>query len=394
MLERSLIKKLISQLDFMPAVALLGCRQVGKTTLARQVADLYKKPTVYLDLESPKARANFKEPELYLEKQEGKMLILDEIHRVPELFPVLRGIIDERRRKGETNAHFLILGSASPKLLRQSSESLAGRIGYLELNPFNLLEVENAGYKDARDRLWMRGGFPQSFLEKKEAQSHEWRESFIRSYIERDLPDLGQNFPSERMYNLWRMLALSQGTTINMSKLGGNLEISGTTVHHYIDVLTDLFLIRQLKPWHGNSRKRLVKTPKIYVRDSGIMHTLVGIRDIDDIVSHLLCGASWEGFVIEQIVQHLPYGAQVSFFGSSDGVEVDLVIENLKCGTIAVEIKRTLSPSISKGFHIACEEIKAAKRFYVIPEGDAYPLGKETDAVGLSAFLKLLPTLI
>lgn len=394
MLQRALLSQVISHLDFMPAVALLGCRQVGKTTLSHQVAEAYKKPTVYLDLESPKARANFVEPELYLRRQEGKLLILDEIHRVPELFPVLRGIIDERRRKGEKNAHFLILGSASPKLLRQSSESLAGRISYLELHPFNLREVEKEKFKGVMDRLWMRGGFPQAFLEKEEVKSREWRENFIRSYIERDLPDLGQNLPSERMYNLWRMLALSQATTINMSKLGGNLEISGTTVRHYIDVLTDLFLVRQLRPWHGNSRKRLVKMAKIYVRDSGVMHTLANIKDIDDITGHPLIGASWEGFVIEQIAQLLPYGAQCSFYGSSDKVEVDLVIEHVKAGTMAIEIKRTLTPSISKGFRAACEEIKPKERYYLIPEGDPYPMDKETTAIGLSEFLRLLPSKI
>lgn len=391
MLHRSLLPTVINHLDFMPVVALLGCRQVGKTTLAHQVAQAYKKPTVYLDLEQPKERAKFMEPDLYLSRQEGKLLILDEIHRVPELFPTLRGIIDERRRKDEKNAHFLILGSASPKLLRQSSESLAGRIGYLELHPFNLLEAEKAHFSDTQDRLWMRGGFPRAFLEGDEVQSHQWREYFIRTYIERDLPDLGQHLPAERIYKLWRMLALSQATPINMSKLGGHLEISGTTVRHYIDVLTDLFLVRQLRPWHGNSRKRLVKTPKIYVRDSGIIHTLAGIKDIDDITSHPLCGSSWEGFVIEQIVQHLPYGAQCSFYGSSDGMEVDLVIENLKCGTLAIEIKRTLSPSVSKGFRIACEEIQAKERFYLIPEGNPFPLDKQTTAVGLSEFLRMLP---
>ncbi|MDE3016852.1 MAG: ATP-binding protein [Pseudomonadota bacterium] len=391
MIKRSLLTQVINHLDFMPAVALLGCRQVGKTTLAHQVSETYKKPTVYLDLESQKARANFTEPELYLKRQEGKLLILDEIHRVPELFPILRGIIDQRRRNGEKNAHFLILGSASPNLLRQSSESLAGRIGYLELHPFNLLEVENQGFAHVQDRLWMRGGFPQSFLEEDDVRSLLWREDFVRTYIERDLPDLGQNLPAERMYNLWRMLALSQGTTLNLSKLAGNLSVSGTTVRHYIDVLSDLFLVRQLKPWHGNSRKRLVKSPKIYVRDSGVVHMLAGIHSIDDIASHPLYGESWEGFVIEQITQLLPYGAQCSFYGSSDGVEIDLVIENLKAGTLAIEIKRTLSPSISKGFRVACEEIKAKERYYVIPEGEPYPLDKITTAVGLSEFLRLLP---
>lgn len=394
MLNRSLLTNVINHLDFMPTVALLGCRQVGKTTLALQVSEIYDKPSVYLDLESHKARANFAEPELYLRRQEGKLLILDEIHRVPELFPVLRGVIDQRRRNGEKNAHFLILGSASPDLLRQSSESLAGRIGYMELHPFNLLEVENQGFIHARDRLWMRGGFPQAFLEKDEVRSQLWREDFVHTYIERDMPDLGQRLPAERMYSLWRMLALDQGGMLSLTKLAANLSVSTTTVRHYIDVLCDLFLVRQLRPWHGNSRKRLVKTPKIYVRDSGIVHMLAGILNIDDITTHPLYGASWEGFVIEQIAQHLPYGAQLSFYRSASGSEIDLVVENLKLGTLAIEIKRTLTPSISKGFREACAEIEAKQRFYIIPEGESYPLDKETTAIGLCEFLRQLSVII
>jgi len=393
MLKRSLFTNVIKSLEYAPAVALLGCRQVGKTTLARQIAETYKKPCVYLDLQDRDARAHLNEPSLYFQRQEGKLIILDEIHKVPELFATMRGVIDERRRNGESNAHFLILGSASPALLKQSSESLAGRISYLELNPFNLTEIEENNLNSS-DRLWIHGGFPKAFLAENDEQSMLWRKDFVQTYIERDLPDLGYNLPSERIYNLWRMLALSQGSTVNYSKLAGNLDISANTVHNYIDILTGLYLIRQLRPWYGNTRKRLVKMPKIYVRDSGILHMLAGIKSIDEIISHPLYGETWEGFVIEQISHHLPYGAQSSFYRSAAGAEIDLVIENLKCGTVAIEIKRTQRPSLTKSFKMACEEIKATKRYYIIPKGEAYPLDKETDAIGLLEFLKLLPTLI
>jgi len=236
----------------------------------------------------------------------------------------------------------------------------------------------------------VRGGFPDSFLERSDAASLEWREDFIRTYLKRDLPDLGRNLPAELVYRLWRMLALDQGSKLDLTKLAGNLSISTTTVRNYLDTLTDLFLVRQLKAWHGNTKKRLVKIPKVYVRDSGILHALVGIKDYNDLSSHPLYGMSWEGFVIEQILQRMPYRTEATFYGSSAGAEIDLVLETPSKGVYAIEIKRTVSPKISKGFRLACDEIKPKQRFYVIPTKESYPMDKETLAIGVEELIALL----
>ena len=390
MLKRLKYDEILKKLEQFPVVALLGCRQVGKTTLALEVSEKFKKETVYLDLQRTRDKSRLEQPELFLEKQEGKLLILDEIHLVPELFPVLRGMIDRRRRKGERNGHFLILGSASPELLKQSSESLAGRIAYLELDPFNVREAKESKVKDYLDQLWVRGGFPDSFLAESDGASLEWRENFIRTYLKHDLPELSRNLPAELVYRLWRMLALDQGNALDLTKLSGNLSISTTTVRNYLDTLSDLFLVRQLRPWHGNTKKRMVKTPKVYVRDSGILHALAGIKDYDDLISHPLYGKSWKGFVIEQILQRMPNRIEATFYGTSAGAEIDLILEIPNKGIYAIEIKRTITPKISKGFRLGCEEIKPDKRFYVIPTKDSYPIDRETTAIGLEQLIALL----
>jgi predicted AAA+ superfamily ATPase len=390
MLQRWQYDNILRKLRTFPAVAMLGCRQVGKTTLALQLSQECQKEAIYLDLERPRDRAKLDQPELFLEKQEGKLVILDEIHLVPDLFPVLRGLIDRRRQSGEKNGHFLILGSASPDLLRQSSESLAGRIAYIELDPFSVTEAQVAGIKDYVDQLWVRGGFPESFLADSDETSLEWREDFMQTYLKRDLPDLGPRLPSELVYRLWRMLALDQGCQTNLTKLAGNLSLSTTTVRNYIDTLTDLFLVRQLRPWHGNVKKRLVKTPKIYVRDSGLLHALAGITNYTDLSSHPIYGASWEGFIIEQIAQRMPSRTEITFYRSSAGAEIDLVLETLKDGVYALEIKRTVEPKLSKGFHLACEDIKPKRRFYIIPTQDSYAMDKNTQAIGIEELISLL----
>lgn len=390
MLKRWKHDEILRKLGQYPAVAILGCRQVGKTALALQISKEYKKEAIYLDLERTRDRAQLSQPELFLQKQEGKLLILDEIHLVPELFPTLRGIIDERRRNGEKSGHFLILGSASPDLLKQSSESLAGRIAYVELDPFSVVEAKASEHKDYLDQLWVRGGFPDSYLADSDVASLEWREDFIRTYLRRDLPDLGRNLPAELVYRLWRMLALDQGCALDLTKLAGNLSISSTTVRNYLDTLTDLFLVRQLRPWHGNSKKRLVKTPKVYVRDSGILHALAGIQDYNDLSGHPLYGRSWEGFIIEQILQRMPYRTEATFYRSSAGAEIDLVLETPRNGIYAIEIKRTVEPKISKGFRLACEEIKPNHRFYVIPTTVSYPIGDGVKAIGIEELITLL----
>ncbi|MEK6745583.1 MAG: ATP-binding protein [Pseudomonadota bacterium] len=392
MLKRSKTDEIIRKLEQFPAVAILGCRQVGKTTLALQISKKYKKEVIYLDLERVRDRAQLEEPDLFLEKQEGKLLILDEIHLVPEIFAELRGIIDRRRKKGEKSGHFLILGSASPELLKQSSESLAGRIAYVELDPLAIVEAKASKRDDYMDRLWVRGGFPDSFLADSDETSLEWRENFIRTYLKRDLPDLGHNLPAELVYRLWRMLAIDQGSKLDLTKLAGNLAVSTTTIRNYLDTLADLFLVRQLRPWYGNTKKRLVKTPKIYVRDSGILHALIGIKDYNDLSSHPIYGISWEGFVIEQILQIMPYRTEATFYGSSAGAEIDLILETPDKIVYAIEIKRTVNPKISKGFRLACDEIKPDKRFYVIPTEQSFPMDKETTAIGVEELIETIKT--
>lgn len=390
MIDRWKYHEIVRKLEQFPAVALLGCRQVGKTTLALEIAENQEKEAIYLDLERTGDRAKLRQPELFLKKQAGKLVILDEIHLVPELFSVLRGLIDQRRRDGEKSGHFLILGSASPELLKQSSESLAGRIAHIELDPFSVSEVIVSGAEDPLDRLWVRGGFPDSFLAGSDEMSLEWRDDFIRTYLKRDLPDLGPNLPAEQVYRLWRMLSLDQGNQLNVSKLAGNLSLSTTTVRNYIDTLTDLFLVRQLRPWHGNSRKRLVKTPKVYIRDSGLLHALIGIQDFEDLSSHPVYGASWEGFVIEQALQRMPYRSEATFYRSSAGAEIDLLLEMPGGETYAIEIKRTLDPRLSKGFRFACEDIQPQHRFYVLPIEGSFPMDDDTEALGVKELLARL----
>lgn len=390
MIDRWKNHEIVRKLEQFPAVALLGCRQVGKTTLALEIAKNQGKEVVYLDLERVGDRAKLRQPELFLRKLAGKLVILDEIHLAPELFSVLRGLIDQRRRDGEKCGHFLILGSASPELLKQSSESLAGRIAYVELDPFSVTEAFISEVDDPLDRLWVRGGFPDSFLASSDETSLEWRDDFIRTYLMRDLPDLGPRLPAEQVYRLWRMLSLDQGGQLNVTRIAGNLSLSTTTIRSYIDTLTDLFLIRQLRPWHGNTRKRLVKTPKVYVRDSGLLHALIGIQDFEDLSSHPVYGASWEGFAMEQILQRMPYRSEATFYRSSAGAEIDLVLERQRGETYAIEIKRTLDPKISKGFRFACEDLHPQHRFYVLPIEDSFPMDDDTEAIGIKALLARL----
>ncbi len=390
MFKRRLFHNILQRLNAAPAVAILGCRQTGKTTLAHQIQQNINKPSLYLDLELPDDRARFADPQLMLEQHMDKLLILDEIQRVPELFAVMRGIIDRRRRNGDKAGHYLILGSASPDMLKQSSESLAGRITYLELNPFSLEEIENGNVADAMNNLWLRGGFPDSFLAPDDAESLHWRKQFISTYLERDLPQIGRQFPADRVYSLWRMLAYDQGALLNVSRLSKSLEMSATSIREYIEVMIDLFLLRKLQPWHGNTKKRLIKAPRIYVRDSGLLHALTTLKNFDELTSNSLCGLSWEGFAIEQILQKIPYGNEVSFYRSSTGDEIDLVLEMPHKNTIAIEIKRASAPKLSPGFINACEVINTKQRFYVIPDAEPYPMDRKTTAIGLRQFLRLL----
>lgn len=373
---------------------MLGPRQVGKTTLARAVADELTRASLYLDLERPSDRTKLTDPELLLGKQRGKLTILDEVQRVPELFPVLRRLIDERVRAREKHGHFLVLGSASPDLLHQASESLAGRIAYLELTPFTLDEVVRPRGRSEVDRLWWRGGFPSSFLAHDDSASREWREQFVHTYITRDLPQLGLRLPAERVLRLWTMLAHGQSDQLNAARLGSGLGVSGNTVRHYLDQLTDLYLVRQLPPWSGDSAKRLVKAPKVYVRDSGLLHALAGVPDPDTLLGHPLCGPSWEGFVIENTLTRLPSTWRASYYPTSAQAEIDLVLEGPRRQVLAIEIKRSLSPTLSKGYHLGYVDIGATRSFVVTPDGERFPLSKQVEAVPLRSWITELDSLL
>ena len=360
-IKRAITADLNQALQNQSAIALLGPRQTGKTTLAHFIAK--NRPAIYLDLESPADLLKLDQPLLFLSQHSNKLIILDEIQRKPDLFMVLRGLIDKRRRQGQKGAQFLILGSASRDLLKQSSQSLAGRISYFDLTGFNLLEI-----KDIKE-LWLRGGFPRSFLADSLRVSWDWREDFIRTYLERDIPQFGIRIPSERMRRLWTMLAHLQGQTLNASVLAGNLDLNSKTIRYYVDILTELLLVRCLKPWRTNIKKRLVKSPRVYIRDSGLLHKLTGIQSYSQLLSHPIVGAGWEGFVIENIISALPKGTEPYFYRTQAGAEIDLIIKFSDKDLWAIEIKRGLSPKIQKGFYSACEDIKPKKK-YIIYSGD------------------------
>lgn len=370
MIKRYAETELVQLLEQFPAAAILGPRQIGKTTLAQQIAARTKPSPVYLDLENPIDLAKLDDPGQYFQTRTDRLIILDEIQRTPGLFQVLRGVIDRRRRAGQQAGQFLILGSASRDLLKQSSESLAGRIAYKELTGLTVFEIKS---KD-QETLWLRGGFPDSFLAHDERASMRWRMNFIGTYLERDVPQLGPRIPAVTLRRLWTMLAHSQGEQVNVAKLAGGLDVSSHTAKRYIELLEDLLLVRTLRPWAGNIKKRLVKAPKVYIRDSGIAHALLNLTTLDDVLGHPVVGASWEGFALENILSVMPDGATSWFYRTAAGAEIDLVIEQGLRQRIAIEIKRSLAPSVSKGFHLGCEDIKAKHRYIVYPGAEQYPI--------------------
>lgn len=381
MISRLAQARLRQALRAFPVVALLGPRQVGKTTLAMALADGMRERAVYLDLELPSDRAKLADPELYFTSHEGKLVILDEIHRTPDIFEVLRGVVDRRRRKGIKAGQFLVLGSASMDLLRQSAETLAGRIAYLELTPFTAAEVAK-NHMAVANRLWVRGGFPDSFLGSSDSASFAWRQAFIQTYLERDIPVLGPRIPAETLHRFWQMLAHGQGQLFRAAPLASGLGVSGHTVVRYLDVLVDLLLVRRLQPWAGNVKKRLVRSPKVYVRDSGLVHTLLGIRSHEELLGHPVAGPSWEGFVIENLLTQLPPQGTAWFYRSSAGAEIDLVLDFESGHRHAVEIKRSLSdPRPSKGFHLGCEDLKVRARWVVYPGRERYHLDNLTQVI-------------
>ena len=386
MIKRTAATTVADMLDRHAAVGLLGPRQVGKTTLALEIGAT--RPSIYLDLESAPDRAKLTNAEDYLGRHEDKLVVLDEIQRVPGLFQALRGLIDAGRRRGRRHGRFLILGSASIELLRQSAETLAGRIAYTELAPLDTIE---AGLeRRARDRLWLRGGFPDSFLARGDAASLEWREAFIRTYLERDIPQLGPRIPSETLRRFWIMLAHSQGGLLNAARIASGLGISGQTVARYLDLLADLLLVRRLESWNTKQGKRLVRAPKVYVRDSGIAHALLGIGDLESLLGHPVSGPSWEGFVIENLITAAPAGTQPAFYRTSGGAEVDLLLTLPRGDVWAIEIKRSLAPRAERGFHQALADLGPKRRFIVYPGEERFPAGDKIDAIGLTELMQEL----
>ena len=392
MISRLLSDDVLKALRAMPAVALLGPRQVGKTTLALELTQTHTdKPVVYLDLELESDLAKLDDPEGYLSRLKGQLLIIDEVQRRPDLFPVLRALIDKRIRDGETSAQFLLLGSASRDLLQQSTETLAGRIRYLELKPFMVQEVQPIdplGFNP--EKLWFRGGFPKSYLSETDDESWNWRSDFVASYVERDIPNAGLQIPASRMRKFWTMLAHLHGQQVNFSVLAKNLEVSNPTIRNYLDILTDLYMVRQLQPWAGNTKKRLIKSPKIYIRDTGLLHHLLNISAFEDLQGHPVIGASWESFVIEAIISRLSDKWIASYYRTSNQSEIDLILEKSNTQRLAIEIKRSVAPKIKSSFHKACDDIQATRKIVVYSGSESFPMANNTEAMGLVECLNLI----
>jgi len=367
--DRSLEKQVEAYTAFFPVTAILGPRQCGKTTLARMLLARRSSP-LYLDLERPSDVAKLADAEAFLGAHRGDIVCLDEIQRRPDLFSVLRSLCDDMHTPGQ----FLVLGPASPDLLRQSSETLAGRIGYLELTPFTEAEVGS----EHRTSLWIRGGFPRSFLAPSDELSRAWLDSFIQTFLERDLPQLGIRVPAPALRNFWEMCAHLQGDLWNHAKVASALGVSGKTVAHYLTILDQAYMLRRLRPFAANVKKRLVKSPRVYLRDSGLVHRLLRIEDMETLSGHPVRGASWEGYVIEQVAAAVP-GADLSFYRSAAGAEIDLLIRHNDRLT-AIEIKATSAPRPERGFWSALKDVQPHRAWVAAQVKEAFPLGNEVTA--------------
>jgi len=393
MFLRSRHQEVIEALDQMPIVALLGPRQVGKTTLSLAVLPALKKSAIYLDLELESDLRKLDDAAYFLAQFNGQLVVIDEVQRKPDLFFVLRSIVDQRKRDGERTGHFLLLGSASRVLLQASSESLAGRIRYIELTPFHTKELisnENTAY--SIDQHWFRGGFPDSYCASTDIESWRWRSDFIQTYLERDIPSMGLGIAATQLRRFWSMLAHYHGQQLNQSSLAKSLEISHTSVKNYLDLLTDFYMVRQLKPWSGNLSKRLVKSPKIYIRDTGILNRLLQLSSFEMLQGHPALGASWEGFIIEQIICILDDRWDYSYYRTATQNELDLVLQTPNGETWAVEIKRSAIPKMSRGFYEACQDVRATRSFVLCLGVSHQQLTRGVELIGLAEMLQLLST--
>lgn len=386
MLNRLTIDRIDRALEQTPAIVLLGARQVGKTTLARSLAEAYN--AIYLDMETPEDLLRLGDPSAFFQRHGDQLIVLDEIQHRPEIFRVLRGVIDRNRQQGRSSRQFLLLGSASMKLMRQTSESLAGRISLIEMSGLNLVETASARQSIGNPHtLWLRGGFPEAYLAQDNETAMLWLENLIRTYLERDVPQLGFRVPAVRLRRLWAMLAHLQGEPPNHSKLGATQAVAGKTVGHYIDILDDLLLLRRLPPWHANTKKRLVKSSRCYIRDSGLLHRLLGIGSMDALLANPILGKSWEGFVIENIHSLLPPLAETCFYRTDAGAEIDLVIRMPNSEVWAVEIKYGSTPRLSRRYSQTCDDVAATRKYIVYGGEDEFPLGDVT-VLPLARFLE------
>lgn len=385
-IPRFLRSQLLEGLQTFPVVGLVGPRQVGKTSLARELAAQFGNAAVMLDLERPSDLAKLAEPELFLEPLADRLVILDEVQLRPDLFGVLRALVDAQRRPGR----FLVLGSAGPTLIQQSSETLAGRIEYLELTPLTLAEVRQRSPEPSPETgLWCRGGFPDSYLARSDAQSMRWREAFIRSYLERDIPQLGIRVSAATLRRFWLMLAHYHGQVWNASTIAASLGVSAPSVRHYLDILESTFMVRVLPPYSANLGKRLVKSPKVYLRDSGLLHALLNLPSHDALMGHPALGASWEGWVIEQILAQAPVGSRPSFLRTASGNEIDLLLE-LPGGQLrAIEIKHSASPRVGKGFAEVLDALQLPSGFVIAPVTEPFPLSRRALVLPLSQLAKI-----
>ncbi len=382
MISRSLQQTLSRLLDFNPAVFLVGPRQVGKTALAQVIAR--QRNAVYVDLERPSDLAKVGDLEQYCSLHADRLLILDEVHQAPGIFAPLRNVIEERRRAGKRTGQFLLIGSASIDMLKKSSGTLSRRVGYCELHPFNVLEVGDENLR----QLWCRGGFPESYLTQGDGRSLDWRRNFIRTYLQRDLPALAPRIPVETLWRFWTMLAHNQGQAFNATALAKGLDVGAVTVGRYLDLMADLLLVRRVQPWASNLGRRVVKAPKVYVRDSGICHALLGIRTMDDLLGHPVVGGSWEGFVVENILGVLPQRASFGYYRTAGGADVDLVVR-LGGDLWAVEIKHSSAPKVSRGFHSACEDLRPNRRCVVYAGEESFPLSADIKAMTLPDIVEM-----
>lgn len=387
MIDRRIISDLNDSLSYFPVVSIIGPRQVGKTTLARQLMAQSVKPTIYLDLEIQSDLFKLKNAELFLSQHADHLVVIDEVQNKKELYPLIRGLVDQQREP----ARFLLLGSASPELIRSSSESLAGRIAYHQLHPFDMTEIPE---RFSQNDLWVKGGFPDMLLTEQNKLSHRWMDNFISTYLNRDLLQLGLNASPKVIRNLWTMMAHLNGQLLNATTIGNSLEVTTPTVKRYIDFLEDAFLLKSLQPFHWNISKRLVKTQKVYLTDTGILHHLLGVTDFTSLSGNPAIGSSWETFVLNQVSAIKPEGVDLYFYRTHQGTEVDMVFTRGLTVLATAETKYSNSPQLSKGNYQAFNDLKSPENYVITPSSDDYLIKENVRVCSLRAFIfSYLPSL-